>query len=73
MYLLSLHQQIVDELTFPDTDILQIKLMISLFSCSESGPHQCFDNQDSYMAQFLQCLVQPDGTLNEVSEVFSSC
>ena len=69
---LLIYQQIVDELTFSDADILQIKLMISLFSCSGSGPQQCFGNQDSYVAQILQCLVQPDGILNEVSEEFSS-
>ena len=70
---LLLYQQIVDKLTFPNTNILQIKLMISLFTCSGSVPPQCFGNQDSYMAQFLQYLVQPNATLNEVSEEFSSC
>ena len=73
IYFLVLYQQIVDEFIFPDTDrYLQIKLMISLFSCSGSGPQQCFDDQDSYKTQFLQCLVQPDRTPNELTEEFSS-
>ena len=66
-----IYQQIVDELTFSDADILQIKLMIS-FLCSGSGPQQCFGNQDLYMAQFLQCYVQPDGILNEVSAILKN-
>ena len=68
MYFLSLHQQIVDELTFPDTDILQI------FShAQDQDLSKVLATRTQYTAQFLQCLVQPDGTLNEVSKEFSSC